>query len=164
MVETTKLAQGTKQPSLAERVAQKAKSRSFNPVFLDGKAMLFDINNYGVDYTAGGQLAARWVANDDARISIMRTQGYMFPDEWDPELPRKTFGGLTLMLREQSAAQHRRNVVAQLAAAQDARRGVIPDNINKPWQQGGAQGVIESIDSGPKQSKVSYTKAPITPD
>ncbi len=150
--------------SLAERVAQKAKSRSFNPVFLDGKATLFDIKNYGVDYTAGGQLAARWVANDDARISIMRTQGYMFPDEWDSELPRRTFGGLTLMLREESAAQHRRNVVAQLASAQDSQKGAIPDKLNKPWQQGGAQGVIDTIDNGPKHGKVSHTKAPITPD
>jgi len=152
---------GEKKKSLQERIAEKAKSRAFNPTFLDGKAQLFNIRNYGVDYTAGGQLAARFVANDDARISMMRAQGYMFPDEWDTELPRRTFGGLTLMLREQEAAEHRRNVLETLARQQDAKRADIPDNLNKPWQQGGVQGAIERVTG---QAKANYTREPITPD
>lgn len=147
--------------SLADRVAEKTKSRSFNPTFVDGKAQLFNIKNYGVDYTAGGQLQARWVANDDARISIMKAQGYEFPDEWDSELPRKSFGGLTLMLREQKAAEHHRNTVESLARQQDAKRAAIPDQYNKPWNQGGVQGAITATVS---QERVTHSREPITPD
>jgi hypothetical protein len=85
----------------------------------------------------------------------------MFPDEWDSELPRRTFGGLTLMLREQEAAEHRRRVVEGLAQQQDAKRADIPDKLNKPWQQGGVQGAVERITG---QAKAQYTREPITPD
>lgn len=65
------------------------------------------------------------------------------------------------MLREQEAAEHRRNVLEALARQQDAKRADIPDNLNKPWQQGGVQGAIERVTG---QAKANYTREPITPD
>lgn len=147
--------------TLEERIAEKTKSRSFNPTFVDGKNQLFNLGNYGVDYSAGGQLSPRFVSNDPARINMMKAAGYDFPENWDPELPNQQFGGLTLMLRESKSAKHHRDTVEQRTKQQDAGRAAIPDKYNKPWQQGGVQGAVTAQVG---QERVVHTREPITPD
>lgn len=108
-----------KRSELQKRIEAKADSRAFNAKFLDGKAVLFDLDNYGVDYQAGGLLKGRFVLNNPARISIMRAQGYLFPEEWDSELPNNEFGGLTLMLQESKHAASKRRHHESLALQQE---------------------------------------------
>ena len=106
--------------ALQKRIEEKAQSRAFNPKFRQGKNQLFELDNYGTDYTAGGFLRGRFVANTPARISIMKAQGFDFPKGWDSELENVEFGGLTLMLQESKHAAERRRQIESLALQQEA--------------------------------------------
>lgn len=105
---------------LQKRVEARAASRSFNPKFRQGKGQIFDLDNYGCDYTAGGFLKGRFVSNNPSRISMMKAQGYEFPDTWDAELERVEFGGLTLMLQESAHAAEKRKQIEILSRQQEA--------------------------------------------
>lgn len=152
--------------TLKDRIAQKIKSRAFNPKFLDGKSVLFNLKNYNVDYTVGGALSGRFVMDTPERKSIMKAQGYMEPHEWDEELPDNKFGGMTLMLCETKHAEHRREKVKELAR-QQAEQATKPDSAQKDWKEGGSKGAID-LKSVEKKTETYVGKTPnrgvVTPD
>jgi hypothetical protein len=135
MSDDTKKTPASKEPSLQESVAAKIKSRSSKPVILDGRASRFDLRRYGDhDFSAGGQLQARFVAKSDDRIQQCMSEGYDFPKEWDARLPNLETSGLVLMLRsKQHAAEakdwHLKNAeqLDRSKAPSDAAKSIAPD-------------------------------------
>ena len=67
-----------------------------------GSAMLLDMRTHtqGVDYTAGGQLTARWV--DKEKVVQRRAEGFKNPSEFTSRFKDISMGKLQLMLRPAS--------------------------------------------------------------
>jgi len=110
-----------KELSVEEEIAAKiaAKSKGMRPELATGAAQMYDLRNYEGDYTAGGQLTARFVNKDDSRIAMMRNKGYDFPSEWSSQLKDLTVGSQVLMLRpkglEETYQRTRRQLSNEIA-------------------------------------------------
>lgn len=147
---------------LQKRVEAKAASRSFNPRFRQGKGQIFDLDNYGSDYTAGGFLKGRFVSNNPSRVSMMKAQGYEFPDTWDSELDRVEFGGLTLMLQETAHAAEKRKQIEILSRQQEASA-----HVTKAVQEGKIDLNGDDLLKTEKKVETFHNKssrAPVGPD
>lgn len=131
----------SKEMSVAEAVAARIRSRSAKPVILDGKASRFDLRRYGDhDFTAGGQLRPRFISKSDDRIQQCISEGYDFPQNWDPRLPPVEVSGMVLMLRSTEHSDTARKWHLDNANALD--RSKAPEEHAKsitPEQRNGAQ-------------------------
>ena len=143
----------TSTKTLQEKVADKIKSRSAKPVILDGKASRFDIRRYGgVDYRAGGLLAPRMVANNDARIQECRAAGFEFPGEWDASMPPLEFSGMVLMLR---STEHTKEAQKwHLEHAQSLDRSKAPSDVAQAMDFNKREGA-QFIGSATEQAQVT---------
>lgn len=99
---------------LHKEVAEAIKTRFVKPDLTVGKAHLLNPSTHnGIDYTAGGQLAPRWVENKEGAIGQKLTKGFVFPETISPRLKNLTVGNLVLMVRPTAfQEQHQANVEA----------------------------------------------------
>lgn len=99
---------------LNKEVAEAIKTRFIKPDLTVGKAHLLNPSTHnGIDYTAGGQLAPRWVENKEGVIGQKMTKGFVFPETISPRLKNLTVGNLVLMVRPAAyQEQHQANVEA----------------------------------------------------
>lgn len=104
-------------------VEAKIKSRFMDVDAVNGRAQMFDTKTHvpGVDYTAGGQLATRWVTNDDANINAKRLKGFLLPSEVSSHLKDINMGGMTLMVRSVTQQREHTESIEKLNKSWEAK-------------------------------------------
>jgi hypothetical protein len=110
-----------------------AKTKGLRPELMTGAAAMYDLSSYDGDYTAGGQLSARFVNNDESRIAILRNKGYDVPSAWSSRLKDLRIGNQVLMLRPRKMHEdylnHRRSLAAQIAGNDSPTNSPVYDEM-----------------------------------
>lgn len=96
-------------------VRSKIKTKALGVESIAGRAAMFDTATHapGVDYTAGGLLATRWVNNNEANIHAKRMKNFVRPSEVSSHMKDVAVGNMILMVRPQEAqADHNSQIEA----------------------------------------------------
>lgn len=122
--------------TLEAEVADAIKTQYSRVDAVIGSAKLLDMETHteGVDYTANGQLHARWVDRD--KIQQRRAEGFRNPAEFSSRFKDITMGRLVLMLRPVTLKKQYDNLIESKNSHWEAE-------TKKKMNAGKAQGLGE---------------------